>query len=62
MALSKEKTASLVKYQVQLKDKLASTTPAKHVHRDASYRQYLERELSAVTATIEAAKMEGTNK
>lgn len=62
MSLSKEKVASLVKYQAQIQEKLAAPIPAKHKANPGTYKQHLLRELEDVTKKIEDAKMEGVAK
>jgi len=55
--MNKEKLISLVKYESDVKLKLASTVlPEKHKNRAKEYRQFLERELSMVSAKIELVK------
>ena len=58
--MDKSKLNSLVKYAESLRNKLESTTPAKHLGRVGAYKQYLLRELEAVTKKIEAAKLMAT--
>ena len=53
---NKEKAISLAKYVDNLKGKLTSPTPAKHVGHPESYRNFLTREIAAATAQIEAFK------
>lgn len=56
--MTKEKIASLTKYQTQLRDKLSDKTiPAKHINRPENYKKFLTNELRLVTLTIEAANM-----
>lgn len=51
---------TLVKYANELKAKLESKeVPSKHVNRPNEYREFLTRELKAVTAKLEASKLDG---
>lgn len=58
--MSKEKLMKLTKYAEDVKSKLSSTTLSeKQKNRPVQYKQFLERELSAVSKQIEALKMSG---
>lgn len=58
--MSKEKLQRLSKYADSIKTKLGETRlPEKQKNRPAQYKQFLERELSTVTAQIESMKMAG---
>lgn len=56
--MSSEQIKKLQKYESLVRSKIDSPTPVKHAHRDCSYRQYLARELAAVSAKIAQAKLE----
>lgn len=61
--MSKEALQKLVKYQGELKNKMDSKDlPAKHVNREASYRQFLAREFEAVSKKVEFLKMNDSSK
>lgn len=60
--MSKEKANSLTKYLNELKNKLTSDTPAKHKHREKSYRNFLNNEIKNTTAALEAIKLENPTK
>lgn len=61
--MTKQKLTNLLKYQDELKNKLSSVlVPAKHVGHPESYKLYLTNELRAVTATLDAAKLESIAK
>ena len=45
------------KYAKEIRERIASPTPEKHKHREASYRQFLQWELAAVTKKIEAIQL-----
>jgi SMC interacting uncharacterized protein involved in chromosome segregation len=54
---------TLVKYANELKAKLESKDiPIKHVNHPNEYREFLTRELKAVTAKLDAAKLDGVKK
>jgi len=57
--MSKEKIQSLTKYVNDLKAKQTSTLSEKQKNRPAQYKQFLEREISAAQAKIDAMKMSG---
>jgi hypothetical protein len=57
-----EKMKSLVKYQMHIKNAMASATPIKHLNRPEQYKAYLAKELADVAAKIEAMKLEGDKK
>lgn len=58
--MSKEKLQRLNKYADSIKNRLAEKNlPEKQKNRPAQYKQFLERELSTVSAQIEAMKMSG---
>jgi hypothetical protein len=50
--MSKEKVMRLQKYATDLKNKLEAPTPEKHKASPKNYKQFLERELQAVTRKI----------
>lgn len=60
--MTKEKVISLTKYMNGTKDRLAEVkagrVPAKQISRTTSYKRFLERELVAVSAQLDAAKMD----
>lgn len=56
--MTPESIKRLQKYEASVKSRLESPTPIKHAHRDCSYREYLKRELEAVTGKIVQAKLE----
>lgn len=56
--MTKEKITSLTKYADGLRNSLSSPTPSKHESHPAAYTQFLERELKAVTAQLDNAKLE----
>jgi hypothetical protein len=59
--MSKEQLQRLTKYSSDIKNKLADTNlPEKQKKRPVQYRQFLERELSAVTSKIDALKISAT--
>lgn len=61
--MSKEILIKQVRYQTDLKSRLDSKdVPAKHKNREASYREFLSKELKAVTAKVEALKMNEPSK
>ena len=57
--MTKEKIISLNKYLTGLKDKLTARTPSKHKDHPATYKQFLEREIRAVSLKLDEAKLEG---
>jgi hypothetical protein len=61
--MSKEAVLKLTKYQNDLKSRLESKDlPAKHKNREASYRQFLARELDSVTKKVDFLKVNGSDK
>ena len=54
--MSKEKLEKLIKYSQDVKSKLESETPKKHVGHPVEYRAFLERELKMVNKKIAALK------
>ncbi len=61
--MSKEKIQRLSKYANDIKSKLSDKVlPEKQKNRPAQYKQFLERELSTVSAQIESMKMSVTEK
>lgn len=56
--MNNDKLKSLQKYEATVKSRIDSPTPVKHSHRDSAYRLYLARELEAVSAKINQAKLE----
>lgn len=60
--MTKDKLVNLTKYQATLKDRLLAPLPPKHAGHEASYRQFLTRELEIVTKQLDAAKLEGSVK
>jgi hypothetical protein len=57
--MTKAKLESLTKYLVDLKNKLTSPIPAKHVNSPETYKAFLKHEIEMVEAKLEAAKLEG---
>jgi hypothetical protein len=56
--MGKETLQRYTKYATDIQNKLADKTlPEKQKNRPVQYRQFLERELAAVTAKIDALKM-----
>lgn len=56
--MANETLQRYTKYADTIKNKLADKTlPEKQKNRPAQYRQFLERELAAVTSKIDALKM-----
>lgn len=56
--MSKEKIQSLTKYANDVKSKLSeSIVPPKQRGREAQYRDFLQKELTATTAKIDSLKM-----
>lgn len=55
--MEKDTLAKLVKYADGLKSRLSDPLPAKHQHRPATYKQFLQREIDTVNKKIEALKM-----
>jgi hypothetical protein len=62
MEMTKEKLVSLNRYLDDLTNKLNSLVPAKHAKHPDTYKQFLSREIEAVKAKLERAKLEGTTK
>jgi hypothetical protein len=62
MSLSKEKLVSLHKYLAGMKERLISPIPKKHEAHPEAYRAFLNKEVLAVQAKLDAAKLEGTGK
>lgn len=60
--MNKEKLGRLVKYAEDLKAKLSSPLPEKHKHSPDTYKQFLTRELEAVTNQLERARLSMDNK
>ena len=58
--MSKEKLNSLAKHSQDIKNKLTSPTPEKHKGHPDTYKLFLERELEAVSKTIENIKATAT--
>lgn len=56
--MTKEKISSLTKYADGLRNNLSAPTPSKHKNHPATYTQFLERELKAVTTQLDNAKLE----
>lgn len=54
--MTKDKLASLIKYQVSLQDRLLAPTPAKHEGNPETYKAFLKNEIRVVTLQIEEAK------
>lgn len=57
--MTKEKQTSLTRYANELKEKLKSPAPVKHANNVPTYHEFLTNELRKVTATLEAAKLDG---
>lgn len=58
--MTKEKLESLNKYLNGLKDRLNTIQiPKKHKDRPESYHTFLKHEIETVSASLEAAKLEG---
>ena len=53
---NKDKIAKLAKYADGLRDKLSSPTPPKHAAREATYREFLRRDLAATQAKLSVLK------
>lgn len=56
--MNREKLASLLRYEQDLKNKLSDPTPDKHSGHAVAYQAYLKNELRLVQATIEKLKLE----
>lgn len=56
--MTKEKKESLTKYAQELKNKLTSPVPTKHVNNPHTYKQFLTRELEIVTVALNKEKLE----
>lgn len=56
--MTKEKLVLLVKYQNELKGRLGSEVPEKHITHPVSYKRFLLNELRIVTDKLESAKLE----
>lgn len=54
--MNKELITRLVKYAEDIKGKLLSGVPAKHLANPETYRRYLENELRLVTSNIDKEK------
>ncbi len=57
--LTREKRLSLIEYQNELKGKLASEVPEKHINHNKQYKEFLSNELRIVIETLEESKLEG---
>lgn len=55
--MTKDKMVKLVKYQVELKDKLSGAVPPKHTGHPETYKKFLQHELKMVTSALDAAKL-----
>jgi hypothetical protein len=53
-----DKMDSLIKYAESIKNKMADQVPSKQKLRQASYRQFLERELDAVNKKLSQMKLD----
>lgn len=60
--MTKEKLYSLTVYRNELKGKLESEVPEKHITHPKSYKTFLLNELSVVEAKLDEAKLEGAAK
>lgn len=60
--MKQEKLNKLVKYQSELKDKLANGKPHAKRGSPATYKQMIERELKTVTKVIDDVKVSGVSK
>lgn len=57
-----DKATALTKYASELKNKLESPVPSKHVARPEAYKQFLQRELETVSKKLDSMKLEGVKK
>lgn len=57
--MSTDKLARLTKYADDLKNRLSSPVPPKHLGAEKEFAQFLNRELDATTKKIESLKLEG---
>jgi hypothetical protein len=60
--MSKDAIQRLSKYQADIKSKLDSEVPAKHLNRVESYKAFLTKEYKMVTKKIDDLKMSGSDK
>lgn len=56
--LSKEKTLSLNKYLVDLKNRQSSAIPFKHLGHPNEYKHFLQSEIKAVQSKLDSDKLE----
>lgn len=55
--LQKEQLQKMVTYQSLVKARLSAPLPKKHLHREKSFKNFLNNELAAVTAKINEFKL-----
>lgn len=55
--MTKDKMVKLVKYQVELKEKISGVVPPKHTGHPETYKKFLQHELKMVTNALDAAKL-----
>lgn len=55
--MSKEKLAKLIRYSEDLKNRLSSPVPEKHVRHPETYKRFLEREIATTSAKIDDLKL-----
>lgn len=60
--MNNDKLQRLTRYADDLRSRLSSPVPPKHLGGAKEFKQFLDRELATVTAKIEAAKLEGGSK